>query len=187
MRILFVHPNYHSGGAEIAGTWSPSWVAYLTGHLRRAGFDDIHFIDAMTEDVSDTDLARRMADLQPDAVGVAAITPSIYKAEGVLKIASEVVPQAVRVLGCLYAFLRAGFKRTFYDLGKAGNWGPQTKRTVDFHCDETRTIAEAQLEDWEASADRVAKAAERRDAVRAQMKERAEVRACGDAPSHTHA
>ena len=72
------------------------------------------------------------------------------------------------LLGCLYAFLRAGFKRSFYDLGKAGYWGPQTKKTVDFHFDETRTLAEAQLEDWEASADRAARAAERRDAVHRQ-------------------
>ncbi|MBA4007736.1 MAG: hypothetical protein C0486_03020 [Erythrobacter sp.] len=35
MRILFVHPNYRSGGAEIAGTWPPAWVAYLTGSRRR--------------------------------------------------------------------------------------------------------------------------------------------------------
>ena len=52
MRILFVHPNYRSGGAEIAGSWPPAWVAYLTGSLRRFGFDDIHFIDAMTNDLS---------------------------------------------------------------------------------------------------------------------------------------
>jgi len=103
MRILFIHPNYHSGGAEIAGTWSPAWVAYLTGHLRRAGFDDIHFIDAMTEDVSDADLARRMAEIAPDAVGVTAITPSIYVAERVLQIAAETVPDAVRILGGVHA------------------------------------------------------------------------------------
>jgi anaerobic magnesium-protoporphyrin IX monomethyl ester cyclase len=34
MRIVFVHPNYHSGGAEIAGNWPPAWVAYLAGHLK---------------------------------------------------------------------------------------------------------------------------------------------------------
>ncbi|MEO1687070.1 MAG: magnesium-protoporphyrin IX monomethyl ester anaerobic oxidative cyclase, partial [Pseudomonadota bacterium] len=80
------------------------------------------------------------------------------------------------LLGCLYAFLRAGFQRTFYDLGKAGYWGPQTKRSVDFQFDETRRLAEAQLEDWEAAADRAARAAERREAVRGQMKARAEER-----------
>lgn len=56
MRILFVHPNYRSGGAEIAGTWPPAWVAYLTGPLKRAGFDNITFIDAMTEGLSGDEL-----------------------------------------------------------------------------------------------------------------------------------
>lgn len=55
MRILFVHSNYRSGGAEIAGTWPPAWVAYLSGHLRQAGFDDITFIDAMTDNISHED------------------------------------------------------------------------------------------------------------------------------------
>ncbi|KGF70758.1 radical SAM protein [Hoeflea sp. BAL378] len=103
MRIVLVHPNYHSGGAEIAGNWPPAWAAYLAGHLRGAGFDDIHFIDAMTNDIPDDVLARRLAELQPDVVGTTCITPSIYKAENVLKIASEVVPGALRVLGGIHA------------------------------------------------------------------------------------
>lgn len=103
MRILFVHPNYRSGGAEIAGTWPPAWVAYLSGHLRQAGFDDIHFIDAMTDNVSGADLAKRMEEIKPDVVGVTAITPSIYRAEDVLKVARDVVPNAVRMLGGVHA------------------------------------------------------------------------------------
>ncbi|MEN9850301.1 MAG: magnesium-protoporphyrin monomethyl ester anaerobic oxidative cyclase, partial [Pseudomonadota bacterium] len=97
MRILFIHPNYHSGGAEIAGTWPPAWVAYLAGSLRAAGFSDIHFIDAMTENVTQEDLRQRMIDLVPDVVGTTAITPAIYVAEEVLKLAAEVVPGALRV------------------------------------------------------------------------------------------
>ena len=103
MRILFVHPNYRSGGAEIAGTWPPAWVAYLSGPLKRAGFTDIHFIDAMTEEVDDEELTRRMAELQPDVVGTTSITPSIYAAERVLEIAAFTVPNAVRVLGGVHA------------------------------------------------------------------------------------
>ena len=80
------------------------------------------------------------------------------------------------LLGCLYAFIRAGFKRSFYDLGKAGYWGPQSKNKVDFHFDDSRHLAEAQLEDWEASADKAAKAAERREAIKAQGLARAEDR-----------
>ena len=63
MRIVLVHPNYHSGGAEIAGSWPPAWVAYLAGSLRRAGFDDIHFIDAMTHHIDDEALAARLGAL----------------------------------------------------------------------------------------------------------------------------
>jgi hypothetical protein len=104
MRIVLVHPNYHSGGAEIAGNWPPAWVAYLAGHLKDAGFTDMwHFIDAMTNDLSDEDLAARLKELKPDVVGSTAITPSIYKAERVLEIAKEVVPDALRVLGGIHA------------------------------------------------------------------------------------
>jgi anaerobic magnesium-protoporphyrin IX monomethyl ester cyclase len=103
MRIVFVHPNYHSGGAEIAGNWPPAWVAYLSGVLKSAGFHDIHFLDAMTNHLSDDDLRARLDELQPDLVGTTAITPSIYAAERVLEIAREVAPTALRVLGGVHA------------------------------------------------------------------------------------
>jgi anaerobic magnesium-protoporphyrin IX monomethyl ester cyclase len=46
--------------------------------------------------------------------------------------------------GCLKAFLKSGMQRTFYDLGKVGYWGPQSKKRVDFHFDETRTLDQKQ-------------------------------------------
>ncbi len=79
MRIVFIHPNYRSGGAEIAGNWPPAWAAYLTGALRKAGFDDIHFIDAMTNDLSEDEVRAKLVNLNPDVVGVTSITPSIYR------------------------------------------------------------------------------------------------------------
>jgi anaerobic magnesium-protoporphyrin IX monomethyl ester cyclase len=103
MRIVFVHPYYRSGGAEIAGNWPPAWVAYLTGHLRRAGFQDIHFIDAMTNNLTDEQLQVQLAALKPDVVGVTSITPNIYAAERVLEIARDLCPNALRVLGGVHA------------------------------------------------------------------------------------
>jgi anaerobic magnesium-protoporphyrin IX monomethyl ester cyclase len=44
------------------------------------------------------------------------------------------------MIGCLKAFAKSGFKRTFYDLGRVGYWGPQTKKTVDFAFDASRKI-----------------------------------------------
>jgi anaerobic magnesium-protoporphyrin IX monomethyl ester cyclase len=42
------------------------------------------------------------------------------------------------LMGCLKAFAKAGFQRTFYDLGRVGYWGPQSKKKVDFDFASTR-------------------------------------------------
>ena len=103
MRILLLHPNYHSGGAEIAGNWPPAWAAYISGALRRAGFDDLRFVDAMTNDLSEDQVRQILIEESPDVIGVTAITPSIYKAERLLQLAKEVHPQALTVLGGIHA------------------------------------------------------------------------------------
>ncbi len=103
MRIVLIHPNYHSGGAEIAGNWPPAWAAYIAGALKKAGYDDVRFIDTMTNDISDDALREMLAAEKPDVVGCTAITPSIYKAEAALKIAKELHPDAVTVLGGIHA------------------------------------------------------------------------------------
>ncbi|MEQ8516174.1 MAG: magnesium-protoporphyrin IX monomethyl ester cyclase, partial [Chromatocurvus sp.] len=72
------------------------------------------------------------------------------------------------LLGCLKAFARAGFQRTFYDLGKAGYWGPQSKNKVDFHFDTTRKIAHAQLEDWQSTQDLAAQARARKQSAQSE-------------------
>lgn len=102
MRIVLLHPNYHSGGAEIAGNWPPAWVAYLAGYLKAAGYSDITFIDAMTHHLDDNQVAERLRELQPDIIGCTAITPAIYKAERLLEIAKAECPRAVTVLGGIH-------------------------------------------------------------------------------------
>jgi len=97
-----MHPNYHSGGAEIAGNWPPAWVAYLTGYLKAGGFDDVCFVDAMTHHLDDEQVRARIAEIRPDIVGCTAITPAIYKAERLLQIAKEVDPSIVTVLGGIH-------------------------------------------------------------------------------------
>src|SRR5271165_1156706 len=103
MRVVLIHPNYHSGGAEIAGNWPPAWVAYLAGSLKTAGITDVHFLDAMTDNLSEDQLRERLIEIKPDIIGCTAITPSIYTAERALEIAKEVCPAAVRVLGGIHA------------------------------------------------------------------------------------
>ncbi|MEN9760159.1 MAG: hypothetical protein RL676_1310, partial [Pseudomonadota bacterium] len=87
MRVVLIHPNYHSGGAEIAGNWPPAWVAYLTGYLKAGGYTDVTFIDAMTHDLPEEVVRAKLAALKPDVVGATAITPAIYKVERILQVA----------------------------------------------------------------------------------------------------
>lgn len=108
MRILLVHPNYHSGGAEIAGNWPPAWVAYLSGALKSAGYLDVQFIDAMTDNISDDTLAELIVAAKPDVVGCTAITPAIYKAQSTLRMVRERVPHAVTVLGGIHGTFMYG-------------------------------------------------------------------------------
>ncbi|MBK1689497.1 magnesium-protoporphyrin IX monomethyl ester anaerobic oxidative cyclase [Rubrivivax gelatinosus] len=102
MRVLFIHPNYHSGGAEIAGNWPPAWVAYLTGYLKAGGYTDVIFVDAMTNDLSEDQVREKITALKPDIVGCTAITPAIYKAERTLQIVKEINPDIVTVLGGIH-------------------------------------------------------------------------------------
>jgi anaerobic magnesium-protoporphyrin IX monomethyl ester cyclase len=57
------------------------------------------------------------------------------------------------MLGCLKAFLKSGFERKFYDLGKVNYWGPQSKKKVDFHFDRSRTLVDGAAQDWRSAAD----------------------------------
>jgi anaerobic magnesium-protoporphyrin IX monomethyl ester cyclase len=102
MRILMIQPNYHAGGAEIAGNWPPSWVAYIGGALKHAGYENVRFIDAMTNDIPDDVLSGIIRKNQPDVVLATAITPMIYKAQSTLNIAHQVRPQAKLILGGIH-------------------------------------------------------------------------------------
>ena len=142
MRVLLLHPNYHSGGAEIAGNWPPAWVAYLSGYLKAGGYSEIVFVDAMTHHLGDDEVRARIASYRPDIVGCTAITPAIYKAERLLAIAKEVDPTIVTVLGGIHgtfmypqvlreapwidAVVRGEGEQVFLNLVRAvddGTWG----------------------------------------------------------------
>lgn len=99
MRILMIQPNYHSGGAEIAGNWPPSWVPYIGGVLKTAGFTEVRFVDAMSNYIEDAELAVIIRDYQPDVVLATAITPMIYKSQSTLKLVKEVCPNAITIMG----------------------------------------------------------------------------------------
>jgi len=102
MKILMIQPNYHAGGAEIAGNWPPGWVAYIGGALKHAGMTDIRFVDAMTNHIDDESLRKIVTLERPDVVLATAITPMIYKAQRTLQIARDAAPAATLVLGGIH-------------------------------------------------------------------------------------
>ena len=102
MRILMIQPNYHAGGAEIAGNWPPGWVAYIAGALKQAGYTDVSFLDAMCEHMPDDVLREYIRKHAPDVVLATAITPMIYKAQTTLQLAREALPGCVTILGGIH-------------------------------------------------------------------------------------
>jgi anaerobic magnesium-protoporphyrin IX monomethyl ester cyclase len=102
MRTLLILSNYHAGGAEIAGNWPAPWVAYIAGALKQAGMSDVHFLDAMANDLSAETIEQKIRDLKPDVVATSAKTPVIYSAENTLKIAKKVNPKIKTVLGGIH-------------------------------------------------------------------------------------
>ncbi len=102
MRTLLILSNYHAGGAEIAGNWPPAWVAYIAGTLKAAGMTDVHFIDAMANDLPLEVLEQKIRELKPDVVATGAKTPIIYSAERTLKLAKEVNPKCKTILGGIH-------------------------------------------------------------------------------------
>lgn len=102
MRVLMIQPNYHAGGAEIAGNWPPGWVAYIGGALRKAGITNLRFVDAMTNHIDDERLEQIIRQNAPDVVLATAITPMIYQAQKTLEIARRAKPDCVTVLGGIH-------------------------------------------------------------------------------------
>ena len=52
------------------------------------------------------------------------------------------------------AFLKSGFERKFYDLGRVNYWGPQSKGKVDFGFDTSRKRADMDKVEWKYSHNR---------------------------------
>jgi anaerobic magnesium-protoporphyrin IX monomethyl ester cyclase len=102
VRILMIQPNYHAGGAEIAGNWPPGWVAYIGGALKSAGYANLRFVDAMTNHIDDNRLEQIIRANAPDVVLATAITPMIYQAQKTLELAKRAAPGCTTVLGGIH-------------------------------------------------------------------------------------
>jgi len=105
-RILFVGPPYTCWGVQVIGTWPPLQLAYLAGTAERAGHE-ARIYDAMNKNTSFDDVREEVARLRPDVVVTldylpvtgAISTATVPAALQVLKVAKEVDPEIVTVIG----------------------------------------------------------------------------------------
>jgi anaerobic magnesium-protoporphyrin IX monomethyl ester cyclase len=97
-KILFITPPYHCGVVEVAGHWLPLTFVYLAGAVREAGFEPVIY-DAMTKRHTHKQIIREIKKINPDYVGVTAITSTVVDALEVLRNTKEFSQDIVTIIG----------------------------------------------------------------------------------------
>ena len=96
--VLLITPPYHSGVVESAGVWLNVGFVYIAGSLRRAGYDPVIY-DAMSYWHDYDEIRSRIEAVRPDVVATTAFTAEIVDALKVLKLAKDIDPAVVTVIG----------------------------------------------------------------------------------------
>lgn len=97
-KILFITPPYHCGVVEVAGRWVPLTFVYLAGAAREIGFEPIIY-DAMTKFHGYGEIEKVITDVKPHYVATTAITSTIVDALNVLKLAKDINPNIITIIG----------------------------------------------------------------------------------------
>ena len=101
-RVTLITTPYHSGVVESAGTWLNLGFVYIAGSLLQAGYE-VDYYDAMGLWHDWSDIRKRLTDFKPDVVATTAFTASIVDATEVLRLAKEINPEVVTVVGNVHA------------------------------------------------------------------------------------
>lgn len=101
-KISLITPPYHSGVVESAGTWLNLGFVYIAGALRAAGCE-VDYYDAMSLWHQWPEIRARLKDFAPGVVATTAFTASIVDALEVLRLAKELNPGVVTVIGNVHA------------------------------------------------------------------------------------
>jgi len=97
-KIMLITPPYHSGVVESAGVWLNVGFVYIAGSLRAAGYDPVYY-DAMSYWDDYEAIGRRIEDERPDVVATTAFTAEIVDALKVLRLAKDINPHIITVIG----------------------------------------------------------------------------------------
>jgi anaerobic magnesium-protoporphyrin IX monomethyl ester cyclase len=101
-RLLLITPPYHAGVVEAAGSWPNLGFIYLAGHARELGFE-VQIYDAMTKNHTLDDIKARIKEFAPDFVGSTGYTASAPAGIEVLRVAKEVSPAIITIMGGIHA------------------------------------------------------------------------------------
>ena len=101
-KVLLITPPYHSGVVESAGVWLNVGFVYIAGSLRAAGYDPVIY-DAMSYWDKYDDIEQRIREEKPDVVATTAFTSGIVDALKVLKLAKDINPEILTVIGNVHA------------------------------------------------------------------------------------
>ncbi|MFA7404964.1 MAG: radical SAM protein [Pelobacteraceae bacterium] len=101
-RIILITPPYHSGVVESAGTWLNVGFVSIAGSLRAAGYE-VDYYDAMSLWHGWPDIQKRIEAFRPDVVATTSFTASIDDAIKICRLAKEINPAVVTVLGNVHA------------------------------------------------------------------------------------
>ena len=97
-KIMLITPPYHSGVVESAGVWLNVGFVYIAGSLRAGGYEPIYY-DAMSHWDTYEDIEARIRNERPDVVTTTAFTAEIVDSLKVLKLAKDINPEIVTVVG----------------------------------------------------------------------------------------
>jgi anaerobic magnesium-protoporphyrin IX monomethyl ester cyclase len=97
-KVMLITPPYHCGVVESAGRWPNLGFIYIAGELEKAGFEVVIY-DAMSKFHDIGQIRATIRTMNPDFIGVTAITATINAALDVLNVAREELPGVTTLLG----------------------------------------------------------------------------------------
>lgn len=98
---MLMTPPYHCGVLESSGVWMPLGLVYIAGELRKKEFP-VEIYDAMSKLHDYEEIRSKLKEAKPDVVAIGAYTATFYEAVKVLKLAKELNPAVITILGGLH-------------------------------------------------------------------------------------
>lgn len=94
-----IRTNVPSVVDEVTGCYPPLGILYVAGVIEEAGIHEASIIDCVAEGLDDDQLEKRIRGVNPDVVGIEAITFSIVDAYNTARLVKSIDPSITIVMG----------------------------------------------------------------------------------------